>query len=68
MLSIQDGIIMKAIFYGDFMAVTECTDLEMKLRGTPYQRQCVHEVLKKTDLRSMFGEICAEDIEDTFFA
>ncbi len=63
-LEVRKGIITEAKIYGDFFGEAELSELEAKLRGTPYRREALAAALEGVELRRYFGEITLERFLD----
>ena len=53
--------------YGDFLAVSSLDQLTEELKGCPFRREDVSEVLARFPLRELFGTITQQEILNTIF-
>lgn len=66
-LRVEDGRITDIRFRGDFMAVRPVEEVEERLRGTWYERDCVREVLEGVDVEAYFGTVTAKEVVRCMF-
>ncbi|MCF0137642.1 MAG: lipoate--protein ligase [Oscillospiraceae bacterium] len=59
---IDKGVIQDIMFFGDFMASTDCTAACEVLRGVAFEPEAVIKALSGLELAPMFGGISAGDI------
>jgi len=64
---ICEGQIKDIHFYGDYMALKDDAELRKDLTGVKYTREEVAEVLDKTDMHSIFGDISEEQLLELMF-
>lgn len=65
--AVEKGCITNVVFYGDFLAMSPLSGLTAALRGCPFRREAVAEVLDRFPLQALFGGIRREEILDTMF-
>lgn len=66
-LDIEKGRIREAKIYGDFFGVRDVSELEEKLRHTPYDKQAVAALLTELDVGEYFGKLDPEVLLELFF-
>ncbi len=64
---VESGKITEIAFYGDFMAMASLLPLTEALKGCPFRRGDMEEILGRFSLKEMFGTITAGEILDTVF-
>ena len=70
--SVDQYIIRKVTITGDFFSTSTGSDndpnsiagLERSLRGIPYERSALYNVLARADLESLFGDISCKELVD----
>lgn len=60
-LNVEKGIIQDVKIFGDFFGWGEVADIEVKLKGTRYDKASLEEALKEVDVKHYFGNIEKED-------
>lgn len=65
--AVEKGLLTDIVFYGDFLAVSSLEDLTAALRGCPFRREAVAEILDRFPLDALFGGIRKDEILDTMF-
>ncbi|MFV0497625.1 MAG: lipoate--protein ligase [Candidatus Fimivivens sp.] len=66
-IAVEKGCIADLIFYGDFLSVDSMDEVVAALRGCPFRREDVADVLRKFDLPRYFGTITLDEILNTMF-
>ena len=66
-LDVSGGVIRRARIYGDFMALTPCTELENALCGVRFERGAVLSALDGLSLAPMLGSITAGELCELLF-
>lgn len=66
-IDVEKGNVADIVFYGDFLAVQSMETVTALLKGCPFRENDFREVLKKVDLKSIFGTITMEEILETVF-
>lgn len=66
-ISVTEGKITAAAFYGDFMARRAVEELAQELIGCAFRREDVSSVLKRFELVDYFGGIAEQEILDVIF-
>ena len=66
-VEVDQGIIRRIVFYGDFLAVSPMDEVTGALMGTPFRREDVGAVLDRFPLRDYFGTITRDQVLDTIF-
>lgn len=64
-LSTERGCIRDIRFYGDFLSSRSLDEVEAALKGCPYRRDAVEELLQRFSLPEFFGAIVPAEIIDT---
>lgn len=64
---VQEGLISRIGFYGDFLALRSLEPLTEALKGCPFQREAVAARLEFFQLTEFFGAIKAEEILEALF-
>ncbi|OIL19203.1 lipoate--protein ligase [Oenococcus oeni] len=65
--NVSQGKITVIKIQGDFLGISDITDLEKLLQGVLFTKDAVKGVLQKTNLRNYFGDkISLEDLESLF--
>lgn len=54
---IKDGNIEQIKIFGDFLGLSELSEIEILIKGNKYNEVSLTEILKNTDLKKYFGEI-----------
>lgn len=66
-LEIEKGRIKEAKIYGDFFGMRDVSEIEAMLRGVPYDKQAVADVLARIDIEPFFGKWSREELLSLFF-
>ena len=66
-LDVSGGVIRRAHFCGDFMALIPCAPAQEALMGVRFEREAVISALSGLDMRPMLGTITAEDVASVIF-
>ncbi len=66
-LEIEKGRIKEAKIYGDFFGMRDVSEIEAMLRGVPYDKQAVADVLARIDIEPFFGKWEREELLSLFF-
>ena len=66
-LSIANGVITDARFYGDFLAVREMETLVERLKGVAFRPETVRAVLEDCPIAELFGGITIDEVLCTIF-
>lgn len=66
-LEIERGRIKEAKIYGDFFGMRDVSEIEAMLRGVPYDKQAVADVLARIDIEPFFGKWEREELLSLFF-
>ncbi len=65
--SVEQGRIVSAVFYGDFLSLTPLDGLTAALAGTAFRREDVAGVLDRFPLGELFGTVTKDEVLDTIF-
>ncbi|CAJ1003735.1 MULTISPECIES: lipoate--protein ligase [Brevibacillus] len=66
-LEIEKGRIKEAKIYGDFFGMRDVSEIEAVLRGVPYDKQAVADVLAGIDIEPFFGKWSREELLSLLF-
>ena len=66
-LSIANGVITDARFYGDFLAVRGMETLVERLKGVAFRPETVRAVLEDCPIAELFGGITIDEVLCTIF-
>ena len=67
LLSVEQGHIQDAAFYGDFLSLRSLTPLIAALRGCPFRESEVAAVLRRFPISEYFGTITVEELLEVIF-
>lgn len=65
--SVEKGIINDIVFFGDFLALKDVSELTDAIKGTRNVKSELESVLLRFELRDYFGSITLDEVLDTMF-
>lgn len=66
-MNVRKGTISDIRIYGDFFGLGEIEDVENKLKGAPYTRESISEILESVDVNKYFGNVERHELVDLFY-
>lgn len=66
-LNVEDGIIKKAKFFGDFFHVHDIDEIERAVENVKHEEKSIREKLAQYDLSEYFSGITADDLIEAMF-
>jgi len=64
---VEQGVITRIGFYGDFLSLSPMEPLALALEGCPFRREDAAAVLDRFPLEELFGTIRRDEVLDTMF-
>lgn len=66
-MDVQDGVIQRVKFYGDYFGIKDSEEIENELAGSAHRHSAVMEVLRSVDLSDYFSDLTPEEFLQGFF-